>query len=396
MNGIDQAPTALRTAQWVIDRRWLVARADALLAAVVLVLQLAGAAATSANPHSGQAHLDALEWVLVAIGPIALVFRQRQPVVVLWVTLAATLAPSGSWATNLSLLIAFFLAATSGHRRAAWLAAAVGFVCSVWLVPLAAGKHVATAQFAFLLLGWLAVLLIAAEVVRMRSARRVEMRRAQDVDARRRASDERLRMARELHDVISHNIALISVQAAVGLDLMDAQPEQARVSLAAIRTVANDALGELRGVLAALRSEANDAAPRSPTPGLARLPELLDLTRAAGVTVTAQTVGQARTLPATVDTAAYRIVQESLTNVARHAPHARVRVRIGYEAAALVIEVNDDGGRRPGKVAVASGSGNGIVGMRERVAVLGGDFAAGPVPRGGWVVSARFPLAGTS
>jgi signal transduction histidine kinase len=387
MNGIDQAPTALPTGQWVFDRRWSVARADLLLAAVVLVLQLAGAAATTANPHSGQAHLTALEWALVVVGPIALAFRHRQPVLVLWVTLAATLAPSGSWATD---------AAITGHRHAAWLAAAVGFVCSVWLVPLAAGKHVASAQFAFLLLGWLAVLLIAAEVVRMRRVRRVEARRADVVDARRRAGDERLRMARELHDVISHNIALISVQAAVGLDLMDAQPEQARVSLAAIRTVANDALSELRGVLAALRSEANDAAPRSPTPGLARLPELLALTRAAGVTVTAQTVGQARTLPAAVDTAAYRVVQESLTNVARHAPQAKVRVRIGYEASALVIEVNDDGGRRPGKVAVASGGGNGIVGMRERVAVLGGDFAAGPRPRGGWVISARFPLAGTS
>ena len=145
-----------------------------MLASVVLVLQLAGAAATTANPHSGQAHLDALEWVLVVIGPIALVFRQRRPVVVLWVTLAATLAPSGSWVTNLSLLVAFVLAAINGHRHAAWLAAAVGYASSVWLVPLAAGRHVATMQFALLLLGWLAVLLVAAEVVRLRGVRRVE------------------------------------------------------------------------------------------------------------------------------------------------------------------------------------------------------------------------------
>ncbi len=386
----------LRTGRWVLDRRWLAARPDMLLASVVLVLQLAGAAATTANPHSGQAHLDALEWALVVTGPIALVFRQRRPTVVLWVTLAAALDPSGSWVTNLSLLVAFVLAAITGHRHAAWLAAAVGFVSSVWLVPLAAGRHVATMQFGFLLLGWLAVLLVAAEVVRLRGVRRVDMRRAHDVEARRRTSDERLRMARELHDVISHNIALISVQAAVGLDLMDAQPEQARVSLAAIRTVANEALNELRGVLSALRSDVNDAAPRSPTPGLARLPELLEFTRAAGVTVTTQTVGQTRALPAAIDTAAYRVVQESLTNVARHAPHARVGVHIGYEASALVVGVDDDGGRRVGKVAVASGGGNGIVGMRERVAALGGDFTAGPGSRGGWVVRARFPLAGTS
>jgi signal transduction histidine kinase len=396
MNGTDHAPTGLWSGQRLVDRWRLAARADVLLACIVLLLQLAGAAAATANSHSGQAHLNALTWVLVVIGPIALVFRRRQPVVVLWVCLAATLAPSGSWATNLSLLVAFVLAAIGGNRHAAWLAAAAGFICSVWLVPFAAGRHVASVQFGFLLLGWLAVLLVAAEVVRIRGVRRAEALRVQVVEARRRAGDERLRMARELHDVISHNIALISIQAAVGLDLMDAQPEQARVSLAAIRTVANDALNELRGVLTALRSDGNDAAPRSPTPHLARLPELIELSRAAGISVTTQTVGQARPLPAAVDTAAYRVVQESLTNVARHAPQAKVRVRIGYEASALVIEVNDDGGRRPGKVTVASGGGNGVVGMRERVAVLGGDFVAGPGPRGGWLISARFPLAGTS
>jgi signal transduction histidine kinase len=396
MNAMDQARTDPVIGRWAPVRRWSIGRADLLVAAVVLALQVGGAAATAANPHSGQPHLDALDWMLVVIGPLALVFRQRQPVAVLWVTLAATLAPSGSWVTNLSLLVAFVLAAVGGDRHAAWFAATAGWVSAVWLVPLAAGRHVATVQFALLLLGWLAVLLVAAELMRLRGARRVDVRRTREVDARRRASDERLRMARELHDVIGHNISLISVQAGVGLDLMDAQPEQARAALAAIRTVSQDALTELRGMLAALRSDGDDVAPRSPTPGLSRLPELIELTRATGIMVSTQTVGQTKPLTATVDTAAYRVVQESLTNVARHAPRANVRVRIGYEDSALIVEVHDDGEPRPRRSVIEPGGGTGIAGMRERVAVLGGEFTAGPQPSGGWLVRARFPLAGPS
>ena len=396
MTGIDQGRAVPGLRRRAPAGRWPIGRADLLIAAIVLILQVAGATATRVNPHSDQAHLNALGWSLVVIGPLALAFRRRRPVVVLWVTLAATLAPSGSWATNLSLLVAFVLAAVGGHRYAAWLAAAAGFVCSVWLVPLVAGRHVATVQFALLLLGWLTVLLVAADVVRLRGARRVDVRRTREVEARRRASEERLRMARELHDVIGHNISLISVQAGVGLDLMDAQPEQARAALTAIRSASQDALAELRGMLTALRSHGDDVAPRSPTPGLSRLPELVELTRAAGVTVTTQTVGQAQALPAAVDTAAYRVVQESLTNVARHAPGARVRMHIGYEDSAVMVEVCDDGRSRPDRSRTEPGGGTGIVGMRERVAVLGGEFTAGPQTHGGWLVRARFPLAGTS
>ena len=226
-------------------------RRDLALPAVLLVVQLAGAAATVTGHHSPARHLGPADWVLLVAGPLALVFRRRWPVAVLWVAFVATLTPSGAWSANLSLIAAFFLAATSGHRRAAWVVIAVGYLCSVWLAPLAYGNPTGSLTFALALAGWLAVLVIATEVVRLRRERTVETRATRALDARRRASEERLQMARDLHDVIGHNISLINVQAGVGLDLMDTHPEQARAALAAIKAVSKDALDELRTMLAA-------------------------------------------------------------------------------------------------------------------------------------------------
>ena len=154
-------------------------------------------------------------------------------------------------------------------------------------------------------------------------------------------------MARDLHDVIGHNISLISVQAAVGLDLMDSDPDQARAALSAIRTVSREALDELRSMLAALR-QAGEQAPTAPTPGLARLPELAELTRSVGRPVRIEVTGLARSLPAAIDLAAYRIVQESLTNVARHAGPGAATVRLGYRPGGVAVEVIDNGRGVPG------------------------------------------------
>jgi signal transduction histidine kinase len=232
-------------------------------------------------------------------------------------------------------------------------------------------------------------------VIRLARARAAEARAARQLDARRRVSEERLRMARDLHDVIGHDISLISVQAGVGLDLWDSQPEQARAALAAIRTVAHDALGELRAMLAALR-EADEDAPLAPAPGLSRLPELITLTRAAGLSVRNEVAGEPGPLPAAVDVAAYRIIQDSLTNVARHAGQASATVRLSYEPGGLGIEVSDDGGPAgPGAAPsprTGSGiAGSGIAGMRERAAAVGGRLDAGPRPEGGFAVTARLP-----
>jgi signal transduction histidine kinase len=190
--------------------------------------------------------------------------------------------------------------------------------------------------------------------------------------------------------VIGHNISLINVQASMGLDLMDSQPEQARAALSAIKSASKEALEELRAMLTALRHD-DDVAPRSPAPGLDRLPELIELTRAAGLTVEAEVIGKAPPLPAAVHLAAYRIIQESLTNVARHAGRARVTVRLTYDDADVHVEIDDDG-KAPSGGDSATGTGSGITGMRERAAALGGDLSAGFRQGGGFRVSARLPV----
>jgi signal transduction histidine kinase len=302
--------------------------------------------------------------------------------------------PSGAWPANLSLIVAFFLASISGHRYAAWVVIAVGYLSSVWLAPLAFGNRGVTPTFALALAGWLAVLVIAAEVIRLRRERAADARAARAVDARRRASEERLQMARDLHDVIGHNISLINVQAGVGFDLMDTQPEVARAAFGAIKTASKEALSELRSILTALRNAEEDA-PRAPAPGLDRLDELAELTRAAGIAVVLQTVGERQALPATVDLAAYRIVQESLTNVARHAGPTTATVRLAYRTDGLDIEVSDDGEGVMGNASRLPGTGSGIGGMRERAVALGGRLTAGPRDGGGFTVSAYLPLGGT-
>ena len=385
------APRTGQLSRWLGGLDW---RRDLTLPAVLLVVQLVGAAATVAGHHSPTTHLGPVDWVLLIVGPLALVFRRRWPVVVLWVAFAATLTPSGAWSVNLSLIVAFFLAATSGHRRAAWVVIVVGYLCSVWLAPLAYGNRIGSLTFALALAGWLAVLVIATEVVRLRRERTVETRATRALDARRRASEERLQMARDLHDVIGHNISLINVQAGVGLDLMDAHPEQARAALAAIKRVSKDALDELRTMLVAIRQDDEDA-PRAPAPGLDRLDELVEASRAAGIPVTVQTVGEARPLPTAVDLAAYRIVQESLTNVARHAGRATATVCLTHGPGGLDIEVCDDGDA-PATSAASPGIGSGIAGMRERAFALDGRLQAGPRPGGGFAVTAHLPFGTAS
>jgi signal transduction histidine kinase len=383
MNHVTARPNRCRGRDWP--------RRDLAVPALVLALQVAGT--LGERDHHPLAQLGVPGWLLLAVGPLALTVRRSHPVAALWVALAATVPPSASPAANLSLVVAFFGAATSGHRRAAWAATLAGYVIAVWLGPLAFGRPRSSLEFALLLGGWLAVMVTAAEAVRLRSERRTVSRAAQELDERRRASEERLRMARDLHDVIGHNISLISVQAAVGLDLMDSDPAQARAALSAIKTVSREALDELRSMLAALR-QTGEQAPTAPTPGLARLPELAQLTRAAGRPVRIEVSGATRTLPAAVDLAAYRIVQESLTNVARHAGPGAATVRLGYRADGVSVEVSDNGRGVPGgrqASGTGGGTGSGIAGMSERAAALGGHLTAGPRGGGGFVVSAWLP-----
>ena len=397
MAGVDERARPV-TSRWALrppSSKGRITRSDLLLAGVLLVLQV-GLSALAEAHHGNQTHLDVAEWLLLLVGPLALVAWRRHPVMVLWITFLATVGPAAPRFGYLSLIVAFFLVATSGHRWAAWTVIVVGYVGSLWLAPLVWGQSLASLDGALNVGGWLAVLVVAAEVVRMRRERVAETRAARQVEERRRASEERLQMARDLHDVIGHNISLISVQAAVGLDLIDSQPEQARSALAAIKSVSKDALGELRTMLAALRQD-GDEAPRSPAPGLDQLGELVALTQAVGLHVALETTGPQVALPAAADLTAYRIVQEALTNITRHAPGATVTIRIGYRPDAVLIEIVDTGCPNPTAVPAADdaatvGHGTGIDGMRERATALGGGLEAGLRPEGGFRVAARLPL----
>jgi signal transduction histidine kinase len=211
-------------------------------------------------------------------------------------------------------------------------------------------------------------------------------------------------MARDLHDVVAHNISVINVQANTALHLMDRQPERARLALTTINEVSKQALVELRSVLGVLR-DVDESAPRSPSPGLARLDDLVDSAAAAGLTVHVEPPDGPAPLPAEVDLAAYRIVQEALTNSARHSGGSTAMVRISQRSGGLLVEVTDNGKGRPGGSGSGSrsgsrsgsgpgsrtGSGHGIAGMTERAKVLGGTLHAGPRPDGGFGVRAWLP-----
>jgi signal transduction histidine kinase len=314
--------------------------------------------------------------------------RRRHPVPVLWVSLVGMLSTSGF--AHVTFVVAFFVAATAGKRQSAWLVLVLAFVWDIWLAPLAYGYGVPPANDALLLAGWLLALAIAAEATRIAAERAAATIANRRTEQRRNQSEERLRIARDLHDVIGHNISLMNVQASMGLDLMDSQPEQARAALSAIKSVSKEALEELRTMLTTLRQD-DDVAPRSPAPGLDRLPELIELTTAAGLTVEVEVRGKARPLPAAVHLAAYRIIQESLTNVARHTGRAQVTVRVTYSEAEVRLEIEDDGTPLSDRGA-AIGTGSGITGMRERAAALGGDLSAGFRRGGGFLVSAWLPV----
>ena len=380
---------ASRALSW---SRTLSLRRDLALPLVLLAVQLIGAAITPRTWQlfSPARSLGPLDWVLLVVGPVALVARRWHPVLVLWVTFAATLASSGSWLTHVSMVVAFFAASTAGKRYAAWLVLALAFIWTIWLAPLAYEYKIPPANDALALAGWLLAVAIAAEATRIRAERVAATRASRQIEQRRQQSEERLRVARDLHDVIGHNISLINVQASMGLDLMDSQPEQARAALSAIKSASKEALEELRTMLTALRRD-DDVAPRSPAPGLDRLPELVELTRAAGLSVEVGVAGTATPLPAAVQLAAYRIIQESLTNVARHAGRARVTVRVSYDETDVRLEIDDDG-KTPSGVGSAIGTGSGITGMRERASALGGDLSAGFRPGGGFRDSARLPF----
>ncbi|WOX25931.1 sensor histidine kinase [Streptomyces solicathayae] len=367
-------------------------RSTLVLAAFVLV----GSGFAARNQLDRQP-LDVWARLLLLAGPAMLLLRHRYPVPVVFGVAASALAylaagyPYGP--VFVSVAVACYAAIVHGHRRAAWWALGLLWIGHVlaghWLYRYLppAGDGPAPWGQELPVAGFVVAILAASELVRVRREQWAQQRAERAAAERRRADEERLRIARELHDVLAHSLSVINVQAGVGLALLDGDPEQARSALTTIKAASKEALGEVRQVLDSLRTPGD--APRTPAPGLDRLPELVEQAAAAGLTVEVDRHGAAAPVPPNTDLAAFRIVQEALTNVVRHSGSRTARVRIDQAPDALELRIDDDG---PATGGDAGGSGNGLAGMRERATALGGTIDAGTRPDGGFRVRARLPL----
>jgi signal transduction histidine kinase len=376
---------------------------DALLA-VVLAAMLVGVRAVEGHGLHRNAWLG---YLLTVVAASLVAGRRRWPLVAFAGTLALALvviavaSPSGAISLPV-VIVVFTLAQEQGRRRA-------------WLLALLAGLALALARGFLQYRGWsdartalepalaLAALFLGWTVSSRRAhvaeieARAAQVERTHEEEARRQVDAERLRIARELHDVLAHSIATINIQAGVAAHVLSEHPEHAAEALRTIKSTSKQALRELRGILGVLR-EADEAQPREPAPGLSQLDRLIDATSQAGVPTRFEVSGDRRALPATVDLAAYRIVQESLTNVLRHAGPANASVAIAYVGDEMTVSVDDDGRGPAGGSPGADGDrqrahGHGILGMRERAHALGGELEAGPRNDGGFRVRARLPVA---
>ncbi|MEU9041303.1 MULTISPECIES: sensor histidine kinase [unclassified Kitasatospora] len=367
------------------------------LAAAVAVVQLVGSRFAAHN-QPGRAPLDAFGYLLLLLGPALLVLRCRRPVAVVAGTSVVTAGylaagyPYGP--AFLSWLIACCAAIAAGHRRAAWAGLGGVYLVHVlvtFVLPASWQRAAPPSGTAWLqelgLLAWLLLVLAIAEIVRFRRERIAAHRAFRQQLEERRANEERLKMARELHDILAHSLSLINIQAGVALALLDRRPEEARTALVTIKSTSKEALGEVRQVLATLRGPG--AAPRGPAPGLDRLDELTEQADRVGLEAEVHERGERRALSATVDLTAFRIVQEGLTNVIRHSAARQAVVVLDWtDPALLVVRVEDPG---PTVVSDVGGSGSGLVGMRERAAAFGGTITAGPLPGGGFRVRAELP-----
>ncbi|MFA1548343.1 sensor histidine kinase [Actinomadura chokoriensis] len=368
---------------------------DAAIAAVTLALVLG-----SAFTQDGPAPLPGQVAAAVA-ACAALVLRRRHPVTVLVLTLLLT-SVSGALGESggpvfVAYIVALYTTAAEGRLPAAIVLAVIGIM---GMILRGSGSTPGQQENSVLVAGWLVAVLAAGGVAWNRRAylaeverRAAEAERSREADGRRRATEERMRIARELHDVLAHNISVINVRAGAALfhltggSRRDDRGLRAELvdTLTVIREAGRDAGRELRATLGVLR-QADETDPVAPAPGLARLPDLVDTAGRTGLHVRTTVEGTGQRVPAEVDLAAFRIVQEALTNVARHARTGEATVRIRVDSEDLHIRVDNTGAAR------GSGTGYGIRGMRERAAALGGDLRAGPCGDGAFQVLARLPL----
>jgi len=369
---------------------------EGLLVAAGGLIQIGGPIVAS-HHQAGYGTPPMVGLALLAIGVAAIPLRLTRPVVALALALCSTL-----WYVSLDyakgpifvgLIVTFGNVVLTGHRRVAIASLVAGYIGFSWLGPGLGRGETASLGGALGLAAWLLVLYTACELIRARRERAREAQQAKADTLQRQIANERLAIARELHDVVAHNMSLINLQAGVALHVTDGIPEQTREALETIKAASKEALAELRSILGVLRhADEGDSAPRAPTPGLASIDDLVGRAQAAGVDVTVRVDVDPRELPRPVDMAAFRIVQESLTNVARHASPPVATVVVHRAADTLVVSITDAGAGNRRADQLPSG-GNGLPGMRERAASVGGTLVAGPRLGKGFAVEARLPLA---
>jgi len=378
--------------------------ADLLLALALFALSL-GASAMAIRPSRyalpSPTSLHPSVVALAAVSCGALLLRRQYPRVALTVAvgcgvLYAVLGYELNPVLMSPVVVALFTVAVRTDRRTAG-------VCAVATAVVLSGSAMAFSDGSWLepqklsVLAWSGMAAALGDAVRSRRAyiaaieeRAERAERTREEEARRRVAEDRIRIARELHDVVAHHIALINAQAGIAVHLADELPPLVQAALENIRDTSHEALQELKATVGLLRQSEDPAAPLEPAPGIAQLPELLASFARSGLEVRLDETGQVRALPPAVDLTAYRIVQESLTNVSKHAgvPTARVQLYFGDEQ--LAIRVEDDGRSAP--MRPYTGTGHGLTGMRERAAVVGGALTAGRDPWGGFRVAADLPL----
>ena len=344
--------------------------------------------------------------VFLAVCVFPLAWRRRAPLAVVAVVTAATLAwayslyrlgEQSSFEAFVALIVAVYTAAAYTAGRAARASAAIVAAGTFTLALTGVvGGEAAGDIVPFTL--WVIVAYGVGRLFRRRQLAAVQLgervstlEHEREQRVRQAVADERARIARELHDVIAHSVSVIVVQAGAGERVLDENPEQTRQALLSIRETGSQTLVELRRLLGLLRLT-QEALSLAPQPGIARLGMLVDEVRAAGLQTQLQLEGQPKPLAPGIELSAYRIVQEALTNVRKHAGPANAEVVVCYGADDVTLEVRDDGRGNGDANGTGDGSGHGLIGMRERVALYGGSLEAGPLPGGGFLIRARLPL----
>lgn len=362
-----------------------IGRGDWAIAVGVAVILLV----TGLSGQHDAAGTELLGFALLVVGGLALAARRRTPVPVLAVTGLCALGyqAAGFDVPAVAYLFAVYAAVRAGHRTVTVVASVI-VLAALPLAALASGLHDTGEAFAqargALEVAWLVAAGAAGEALRQAEQRADEAERTREETARHRADEERLRIARELHDSLTHQISIIKVQSEVAVHVARKRGEQVPEALLAIQAAGREATRELRATLEALRDD-DTAPPR----GLDHVPELVEGARSVGLDASLTIEGRRHDVPAAVDRTVYRIVQESLTNISRHADAATASVRIDCRPDAVAVRIDDDGKASPGTAATP---GVGLLGMRERVTALGGRLRAEPRAEGGFTVQAELPV----